>query len=132
MSYKNPKDKASLAECLNQLESELRELDGQSPQNLRCVLDFLQGKDEELLLELFELSAQPDYSQAHRFLSLLWSYRSQGNDAAIPDDTRRQALDTITHVSQIIVNSWPSLTPKKMSRLGLLIRDAAAIARSED
>ncbi|WP_263080456.1 hypothetical protein [Endozoicomonas sp. Mp262] len=129
MTYKNPEHRASLIELLNQCESDLRELGDQPELQQQRTLTFLEDKEEELLLELFELSAQPDYSYTHHFLSLLWSYKGLAKDL-IPSGKGQQSLDTILHISQEIVDNWPALTPKKVSRFGILIKSAASIAKT--
>ncbi|MDD7806048.1 MAG: hypothetical protein PUP46_10940 [Endozoicomonas sp. (ex Botrylloides leachii)] len=121
--------KISLIELLNQCESDLRELSGEKKQQQVRILKLLRGHREDELLELFQLSSQPDYSETYRYLSLLWSYKDSSEDSVIPEAEHEQALNTIIHISDEVIEKWPALTPKKVSRLGLLLKGAAIVAK---
>ena len=127
MSYHNTEQKALLIDLLNQCESDLRELAGQVDLQQQRVLKLLKEQSEEQLLELCELSSQPDYSVTNQYLSRMWGYKGL-DESAISETEYQQALDTILHISQDIIDNWPALTPKKVSRLGVLIKGAAQIA----
>ena len=120
--------RALLIEQLNLCESDLRELEGQTQSQQGRVLTLLKGYTEEQLLDMFQLSSQPDYSFTHQLMCQLWSFKEEGEDALITGDATEQALRTIHYVSQEIIDNWPALTPKKVSRLGILIKGAANIA----
>ncbi len=130
MTYQNAEHKALLIDLLNQCESDLRELAGQNELQKQRVLKLLKDHPEEQLLELCELSSQPDYSVTNQYLSCLWGYKDI-DESAIPSTEYQQAIGTILHVSQDIIDNWPALTPKKVSRLGILIKRAAIIANEK-
>ena len=130
MTYYKSESKTLLIEELNQCESDLRELAGQKDQQQARVLKLLREHKEDELLELFQLSSQPDYSETYHYLSLLWSYKDILDDSAIPEEEYQQALSTIIHISDEVTENWPALTPKKVSRLGILLKGAATIAKS--
>ncbi len=113
---------------LNRCESDLRELEGQTQLQQERVLALLNEHPEEELLDIFQLSWQPDYHLTHQLMCRLWSFKERSDDKLIPSDAAKQALCTIHYVSQEIIDNWPALTPKKVSRLGILIKGAANIA----
>ncbi|MDP0588792.1 MAG: hypothetical protein QS748_06180 [Candidatus Endonucleobacter bathymodioli] len=118
-------------EQLNKSESDLRELEGQPQQQREYVLKLFRDNEEEHLLDLFDLSSGSDYNLTHKYLSLLWSYKGVSEVSSIPDEEYQQAISTILCVSQNIMDNWPSLTPKKVSRLGALINDSAILAQNK-
>ena len=128
MTYYKSESKTLLIEQLNECESDLRELAGQKEQQQARVFKLIRDHKEEELLELVQLSSQPDYSETYHYLSLLWSYKDTSEERVIPEAEYAQALSTIIHVSDEIIENWPALTPKKVSRLGLLLKGAANVA----
>ncbi|MDP0562679.1 MAG: hypothetical protein QS721_10295 [Candidatus Endonucleobacter sp. (ex Gigantidas childressi)] len=120
-----------LLEQLNKSESDLRDLAGQPQLQREYILKLFRNNEEEQLLDLFDLSSGPDYSITHKYLSLLWSYKTATDDSSIPNEEYQQAISTILYVSQNIMDNWPALTPKKVSRLGVLINDSAILARNK-
>lgn len=129
MTYYQSNSKGSLIELLNKCESDVRELSGQKEQQQERVLKVLRKETEETLLELVQLSAHTDYNETYHYLSLLWSYRHVPEGNVISETEEAQALNTIINVSNEIADYWPSLTPKKVKRLGLLLKGAAVVAK---
>ncbi|WP_330924822.1 hypothetical protein [Candidatus Sororendozoicomonas aggregata] len=117
-----------LIDRLNRCESNLRELEGQTQSQQERVLALLKEHPEEQLLDIFQLSSQPDYRLTHQLMCQLWSFKEKSEGEVIPAGAAKQAMCTIQYVSQEIIDNWPALTPKKVSRLGILIKGAANIA----